>query len=156
MKVCQVPHLLVTVFLTPTKLIHTHTQKKIIRKCLFFFLSFHHKGTKCNLTANFGGFNTAFYRQRGCQSSACEGVYELNNLKVSSYSFTSTLDPSFHRASSRFCTTKQLNRSHSRAANSRTDGQKLTLICFLLQNSGNLGFSILGPTCTYATFQMVE
>ncbi|XP_029312186.1 heat-stable enterotoxin receptor [Cottoperca gobio] len=57
-----------------------------------------------NLTANYAGFNTTFYRHRGCQSSVCEGVDELK-----------------------------------------------TLI-----NSGTLGCAVLGPTCTYATFQMVD
>ncbi|KAM9837381.1 guanylyl cyclase C [Aulostomus maculatus] len=61
-------------------------------------------GMKFNLTANFGGFNTTFYRHRGCQSSTCEGVDELKNL----------------------------------------------------MNSGDLGCAVLGPTCTYATFQMVD
>lgn len=57
-----------------------------------------------NLTANYGGFNTTFYRHKGCQSSACEGVEELKNL----------------------------------------------------MNSGSLGCAVLGPTCTYATFPMVD
>uniref|UniRef100_A0A8D3D6P3 Guanylate cyclase n=1 Tax=Scophthalmus maximus TaxID=52904 RepID=A0A8D3D6P3_SCOMX len=62
------------------------------------------QGVAFNLTANFGGFNTTFYRHAGCRSSACEGVDELKNL----------------------------------------------------MNSGNLGCAVLGPTCTYATHQMVD
>uniref|UniRef100_A0A8D3A366 Guanylate cyclase n=1 Tax=Scophthalmus maximus TaxID=52904 RepID=A0A8D3A366_SCOMX len=61
------------------------------------------QGVAFNLTANFGGFNTTFYRHAGCRSSACEGVDELKNLMVS-----------------------------------------------------NLGCAVLGPTCTYATHQMVD
>ncbi|KAI4799261.1 hypothetical protein KUCAC02_017051 [Chaenocephalus aceratus] len=57
-----------------------------------------------NLTANYGGFNTTFYRHKGCRSSACEGVDELK----------------------------------------------------MLLSSGDLGCAVLGPTCTYATFQMVD
>ncbi|KAK5880883.1 hypothetical protein CesoFtcFv8_021745 [Champsocephalus esox] len=57
-----------------------------------------------NLTANYGGFNTTFYRHKGCRSSACEGVDELKTLL----------------------------------------------------SSGDLGCAVLGPTCTYATFQMVD
>ncbi|XP_044034337.1 heat-stable enterotoxin receptor isoform X2 [Siniperca chuatsi] len=62
------------------------------------------EGVKFNLTADYHGFDTTFYRHKGCQSSACEGVDELINL----------------------------------------------------MDSGNLGCSLLGPTCTYATFQMVD
>uniref|UniRef100_A0AAX7ULK5 Guanylate cyclase n=1 Tax=Astatotilapia calliptera TaxID=8154 RepID=A0AAX7ULK5_ASTCA len=40
-----------------------------------------------NLTANFSGFDTTLYWYRGCRSSSCEAVAELNNLTVSSYSF---------------------------------------------------------------------
>uniref|UniRef100_A0A3Q3L8C5 Guanylate cyclase n=1 Tax=Mastacembelus armatus TaxID=205130 RepID=A0A3Q3L8C5_9TELE len=43
------------------------------------------------LTANFGGFNTTIYRHRGCPSSTCEGVHELNKLMVSSCRFASML-----------------------------------------------------------------
>ncbi|XP_061611732.1 guanylyl cyclase C isoform X3 [Phyllopteryx taeniolatus] len=57
-----------------------------------------------NLTVKFGGFNTTYYRRRGCHSTACEGVAELKNL--------------IH--------------SHS------------------------LGCAVLGPTCTYATFPLVD
>ncbi|XP_078019732.1 guanylyl cyclase C isoform X2 [Epinephelus lanceolatus] len=35
---------------------------------------------KFNLTANYGGLNTTYYRHKGCQSSACEGVEEIKNL----------------------------------------------------------------------------
>ncbi|XP_031698926.1 heat-stable enterotoxin receptor isoform X1 [Anarrhichthys ocellatus] len=60
--------------------------------------------TGFNLTAKFGGFRPTFYRQRGCRSSACEGVDELKSLI----------------------------------------------------NEGSLGCAVLGPTCTYATFQMFD
>uniref|UniRef100_A0A669E8N6 Guanylate cyclase n=1 Tax=Oreochromis niloticus TaxID=8128 RepID=A0A669E8N6_ORENI len=36
-----------------------------------------------NLTANFSGFDTNLYWHRGCRSSSCEAVAELNNLTVS-------------------------------------------------------------------------
>uniref|UniRef100_A0A3Q4AK55 Guanylate cyclase n=1 Tax=Mola mola TaxID=94237 RepID=A0A3Q4AK55_MOLML len=62
------------------------------------------EGVTLNLTANFGGFNTSYYRHRGCQSSTCEAMDELKSL----------------------------------------------------MNSGNLGCSVLGPTCTYATDQIVD
>ncbi|KAI3365534.1 hypothetical protein L3Q82_010621, partial [Scortum barcoo] len=62
------------------------------------------QGLQFNLTANFSGFETNFYRHRGCQTSACEGVDELKSL----------------------------------------------------MRSNTLGCSVLGPTCTYATFQIVE
>ncbi|XP_039990328.1 heat-stable enterotoxin receptor [Xiphias gladius] len=62
------------------------------------------QGVNFNLTANFGGFNTTFYRHRGCQSSSCEGVDELKTLT----------------------------------------------------SSGDLGCAVLGPTCTYAAFQIVD
>nr|XP_023009143.2 heat-stable enterotoxin receptor isoform X1 [Maylandia zebra] len=57
-----------------------------------------------NLTANFSGFDTTLYWYRGCRSSSCEAVAELNNLT----------------------------------------------------ESGNLGCAVLGPTCTYATFPIVD
>uniref|UniRef100_A0A3Q2XT06 Guanylate cyclase n=1 Tax=Hippocampus comes TaxID=109280 RepID=A0A3Q2XT06_HIPCM len=60
--------------------------------------------TKFNLTVKFGGFNTTYYRKRGCHSSACEGVAELKNL----------------------------------------------------MHSNSLGCAVLGPTCTYATFPLVD
>uniref|UniRef100_A0A3P9CUY6 Guanylate cyclase n=1 Tax=Maylandia zebra TaxID=106582 RepID=A0A3P9CUY6_9CICH len=56
-----------------------------------------------NLTANFSGFDTTLYWYRGCRSSSCEAVAELNNLTVR-----------------------------------------------------NLGCAVLGPTCTYATFPIVD
>ncbi|XP_051928284.1 guanylyl cyclase C isoform X1 [Hippocampus zosterae] len=60
--------------------------------------------TKFNLTVKFGGFNTTYYRKRGCHSSACEGVAELKNL----------------------------------------------------MQGNSLGCAVLGPTCTYATFPLVD
>ncbi|XP_039472193.1 heat-stable enterotoxin receptor [Oreochromis aureus] len=57
-----------------------------------------------NLTANFSGFDTNLYWHRGCRSSSCEAVAELNNLT----------------------------------------------------ESGNLGCAVLGPTCTYVTFPIVD
>nr|XP_061807414.1 guanylyl cyclase C-like [Nerophis lumbriciformis] len=60
--------------------------------------------TEFNLTVMFGGFNTTSYRQKGCHSSACEGVAELTNLV----------------------------------------------------HSNSLGCAVLGPTCTYATFPLVD
>ncbi|XP_053712962.1 guanylyl cyclase C [Synchiropus splendidus] len=59
---------------------------------------------KYNLTASFGGFNTSYYRQKGCTSTTCEGVDILTDL----------------------------------------------------MESDNLGCVLLGPTCNYATFQMVS
>uniref|UniRef100_A0AAX7V2S5 Guanylate cyclase n=1 Tax=Astatotilapia calliptera TaxID=8154 RepID=A0AAX7V2S5_ASTCA len=56
-----------------------------------------------NLTANFSGFDTTLYWYRGCRSSSCEAVAELNNLTVR-----------------------------------------------------NLGCAVLGPTCTLATFPIVD
>ncbi|TMS22144.1 Heat-stable enterotoxin receptor [Larimichthys crocea] len=61
-------------------------------------------GFKLNITPNFDGFQTTFYRYRGCQSSMCEGLDKLKNLV----------------------------------------------------DSGKLGCSVLGPTCTLATFQMFD
>ncbi|XP_035525898.1 heat-stable enterotoxin receptor-like, partial [Morone saxatilis] len=57
-----------------------------------------------NFTPNFEGFNTNFYRNRGCRSSACEGVDKIQ----------------------------------------------------ILLDSHKLGCSVLGPTCTYATFHIVD
>ena len=52
---------------------------------MFVFLFFpSDKGVGFNLTANYGGFNTTYYRYAGCQSSICEGVEELRKLNVSS------------------------------------------------------------------------
>ncbi|XP_061665659.1 guanylyl cyclase C [Syngnathoides biaculeatus] len=66
--------------------------------------SVHENDTKFNLTVKFGGFNTTYYRRRGCHSTACEGVTELKNLL----------------------------------------------------HSQSLGCAVLGPTCTYATFPLVD
>ncbi|KAM9773327.1 guanylyl cyclase C [Syngnathus typhle] len=68
------------------------------------FESVQENNTTFNLTVTFGGFNTTYYRQRGCHSSACEGVSKL----------------------------KYLMHSHS------------------------LGCAVLGPTCTYATYPLVD
>ncbi|GAA6101001.1 guanylyl cyclase C [Tachysurus ichikawai] len=57
-----------------------------------------------NLTATYNGFQTVYYRNKGCSSSACEGVEILIDLT----------------------------------------------------NSGMLGCALLGPSCTYATFQLVD
>ncbi|XP_041938576.1 heat-stable enterotoxin receptor isoform X2 [Alosa sapidissima] len=57
-----------------------------------------------NLTANYNGFQTEFYRRKGCQSSSCEGVQILKSLT----------------------------------------------------ENGEVGCVLLGPTCTYATFNMVD
>uniref|UniRef100_A0A8C4HNC2 Guanylate cyclase n=1 Tax=Dicentrarchus labrax TaxID=13489 RepID=A0A8C4HNC2_DICLA len=57
-----------------------------------------------NFKPNFEGFNTTFYRNRGCRSSVCEGVAKLK----------------------------------------------------ILLDSQKLGCSVLGPTCTYATFHIVD
>uniref|UniRef100_A0A3Q0T790 Guanylate cyclase n=1 Tax=Amphilophus citrinellus TaxID=61819 RepID=A0A3Q0T790_AMPCI len=57
-----------------------------------------------NLTANFRGFDTTLYWRRGCPSSSCEGVGEINNL----------------------------------------------------MDSGTMGCAVLGPTCTYAAFPIVD
>ncbi|KAM6951130.1 guanylyl cyclase C [Aplochiton taeniatus] len=62
------------------------------------------EGGKGNLTANFNGFETDWYRRKGCSSSTCEGVETLKYL---------TMD-------------------------------------------AQLGCALLGPTCTYATFQMID
>ncbi|XP_031417083.1 heat-stable enterotoxin receptor isoform X2 [Clupea harengus] len=62
------------------------------------------KGFDRNLTANYSGFQTEFYRQKGCQSSSCEGVQILKSL-------------------------------------TETKGA---------------GCVLFGPTCTYATFNMVD
>ena len=40
------------------------------------------QGFDRNLTANYSGFQTEFYRQKGCQSSSCEGVQILKSLTV--------------------------------------------------------------------------
>ncbi|TDG98304.1 hypothetical protein EPR50_G00216840 [Perca flavescens] len=62
------------------------------------------EGARFNLTANYRGFDTTFYKRKGCQSSTCEGVEELR----------------------------------------------------MLMETGDLGCAVLGPTCTYATFQVVD
>ncbi|KAK5601202.1 hypothetical protein CRENBAI_002759, partial [Crenichthys baileyi] len=62
------------------------------------------EGTGFNITANFEGFNTTIYSQRGCSSSACEAVEKLHKLTV----------------------------------------------------TGKLGCAVLGPTCTFATFPLVD
>ncbi|MEQ2311086.1 hypothetical protein AMECASPLE_016016, partial [Ameca splendens] len=62
------------------------------------------EGAGFNLTANFEGFNTTIYAQRGCSSSACEAVEKLHKLMV----------------------------------------------------TGGLGCAVLGPTCTFATFPLVD
>ncbi|XP_037547260.1 heat-stable enterotoxin receptor [Nematolebias whitei] len=62
------------------------------------------EGMGFNLTANFEGFNTTIYRQKGCGSSVCEGVEKLTKLMV----------------------------------------------------SDELGCAVLGPTCTLATFSIVD
>lgn len=35
-----------------------------------------------SLKANFAGFDTSLYTQKGCKSSTCEGVAEFDNLTV--------------------------------------------------------------------------
>uniref|UniRef100_UPI0037E8CC1A guanylyl cyclase C n=1 Tax=Semicossyphus pulcher TaxID=241346 RepID=UPI0037E8CC1A len=59
---------------------------------------------KFNITPKFGGFNTTWYRNGGCYSSACEGVDQLKQL----------------------------------------------------MNSSSLGCAVLGPTCHYATYSIVD
>ncbi|XP_030630997.1 heat-stable enterotoxin receptor [Chanos chanos] len=61
-------------------------------------------GVQHNLTASYNGFQTTFYKHKGCSSSICEGVEILKNLT----------------------------------------------------NTGDIGCTLLGPTCTYATFQLVD
>lgn len=97
----------------------------------------HTKGLKLNLTANFGGFNTNLYGHRGCKSTTCEGVEELKSLMVS----------------------QKKTRVRSSEPGSGFKGiaaQSEGVTPLLLQNSRNLGCSVLGPTCTYAAFQIVE
>ncbi|KAI5623214.1 heat-stable enterotoxin receptor-like [Silurus asotus] len=57
-----------------------------------------------NLTATYNGFQTVYYRHKGCSSSTCGGVEILIDL----------------------------------------------------QSSGMVGCALLGPSCTYATFQLVD
>ncbi|KAB5555515.1 hypothetical protein PHYPO_G00035090 [Pangasianodon hypophthalmus] len=57
-----------------------------------------------NLTATYNGFQTVYYRHKGCSSSTCGGVEILIDLKT----------------------------------------------------SGTVGCVLLGPSCTYATFQLVD
>ncbi|KAG7325925.1 hypothetical protein KOW79_010850 [Hemibagrus wyckioides] len=61
-------------------------------------------GLNFTIKSTFSGFNTTFYRRRGCGSSTCEGVEILKSL----------------------------------------------------HNSGDVGCAMLGPSCTYATFQLVD
>ncbi|KAG7325154.1 hypothetical protein KOW79_011470 [Hemibagrus wyckioides] len=61
-------------------------------------------GVTHNLTATYNGFQTVYYRNKGCSSSACEGVEILIDLKT----------------------------------------------------SGMIGCVLLGPSCTYAIFQLVD
>ncbi|XP_062381715.1 guanylyl cyclase C [Sardina pilchardus] len=61
-------------------------------------------GLSRNLTANYSGFETEFYRRKGCSSSSCEGVQILKSLT----------------------------------------------------EKGQVGCVLLGPTCTHATFNMVD
>ncbi|KAK3508354.1 hypothetical protein QTP70_022935, partial [Hemibagrus guttatus] len=61
-------------------------------------------GLNFTIKSIFRGFNTTFYRRRGCGSSTCEGVEILKSL----------------------------------------------------HNSSELGCAMLGPSCTYATFQLVD
>ncbi|XP_041671715.1 heat-stable enterotoxin receptor isoform X2 [Cheilinus undulatus] len=62
------------------------------------------QGLKFNMTTKFGGFNSMFYHNSGCESNACEGVDQLKKF----------------------------------------------------MNTSTLGCAVLGPTCTYATFQIVD
>ncbi|XP_063076964.1 guanylyl cyclase C [Engraulis encrasicolus] len=61
-------------------------------------------GIAFNMTANYSGFRTEFYRQQGCRSSSCEGVQILKSLV----------------------------------------------------GNGEVGCVLMGPTCTYAIFNMVD
>ncbi|MCI4395305.1 hypothetical protein PGIGA_G00178820 [Pangasianodon gigas] len=61
-------------------------------------------GLNFRITSNFRGFNTTYYRRRGCGSSTCEGVEILKSL----------------------------------------------------HNTSEVGCAMLGPSCTYATFQLVD
>ncbi|TTO31547.1 Heat-stable enterotoxin receptor [Bagarius yarrelli] len=61
-------------------------------------------GLNFTIKSDFRGFNTTFYRRRGCGSSTCEGVEILKSL----------------------------------------------------HNTNKVGCAMLGPSCTYATFQLVE
>ncbi|XP_047672833.1 guanylyl cyclase C isoform X1 [Tachysurus fulvidraco] len=61
-------------------------------------------GLNFTIKGNFQGFNTTYYRRKGCGSSTCEGVEILKTL----------------------------------------------------HNSGDVGCAMLGPSCTYATFQLVD
>ncbi|MCJ8749499.1 hypothetical protein PDJAM_G00177000 [Pangasius djambal] len=62
------------------------------------------RGLNFRITSNFRGFNTTYYRRRGCGSSTCEGVEILKSL----------------------------------------------------HNTSEVGCVMLGPSCTYATFQLVD
>ncbi|KAM9434796.1 guanylyl cyclase C [Clarias gariepinus] len=61
-------------------------------------------GLNFTIKGNFRGFNTTYYRRRGCGSSTCEGVEILKSL----------------------------------------------------HNTSGVGCAMLGPSCTYATFQLVD
>ncbi|GAA6084160.1 guanylyl cyclase C isoform X1 [Tachysurus ichikawai] len=61
-------------------------------------------GLNFTIKGTFQGFNTTYYRRKGCGSSTCEGVEILKSL----------------------------------------------------HNSGDVGCAMLGPSCTYATFQLVD
>ncbi|XP_076863972.1 guanylyl cyclase C [Brachyhypopomus gauderio] len=62
------------------------------------------EGLNFTMKVNFRGFNTTYYRRRGCGSSTCEGVEILKSL----------------------------------------------------HNTSEVGCAMLGPSCTYATFQLVD
>ncbi|KAI4889235.1 hypothetical protein NFI96_019827 [Prochilodus magdalenae] len=74
-----------------------------------------HHSADLNFTikGNFRGFNTTYYRRRGCGSSTCEGVEILKSLYVSLTSLSAG-------------------------------------------NTSTVGCAMLGPSCTYATFQLVD
>ncbi|KAI5621762.1 heat-stable enterotoxin receptor-like [Silurus asotus] len=61
-------------------------------------------GLNFTIRSNFRGFNTTYYRRKGCGSSTCEGVEILKSL----------------------------------------------------HNTSEVGCAMLGPSCTYATFQLVD
>uniref|UniRef100_A0A4W4HL82 Guanylate cyclase n=1 Tax=Electrophorus electricus TaxID=8005 RepID=A0A4W4HL82_ELEEL len=62
------------------------------------------QGFNFTIKENYRGFNTTYYRRRGCMSSTCEGVEILKSL----------------------------------------------------HNTSEVGCAMLGPSCTYATFQLVD
>lgn len=140
-------------------------------------------GINRKLSVTFNGFQTSMYRRKGCASSTCEGVEKLKELSVSILIYSvlimqSTLlntvlavhlqcqtvivftvhlqckTPTIHIMLERCILTIF---SPCSICGWFTLGTLGEIDCFaVFQDRGEMGCVLLGPTCTYATFQMVE